>query len=247
MQKENDGSTYKKSSFLYLFISLWFFFACILTYLIAKRVNQTILDQSKRCASEIAKSIYVSQVRIVEESKLIFEAWADEIRNFSEVEQDPCQANIIRFVKENPTYIYYAAADSEGLLLCGWAPIPEGTDIKDRKYFKDALATKGLSVGEYQEGILTKIPSINLAYPILDEQEEVKTVIILAINLDWFDQRIHDLNLPYGTELSITDYTGKILATYPKPEVGSKGGQSVIIPKLLSIILSEEVEVIDGI
>jgi len=245
MKKENNGSILNKSSSLHLLISLWFYFLCISTVFIARKVNQTIVDQNKREAEQIAESLFVSQVRLIEDSKLIFNYWANEIKESPKLAQDPCQADVIKYIKEDTTYLYYGASDSKGLLVCAWVPVPEGASIKDRKYFKDVLATKKLSIGEYQEGAITGSPSINLGYPVTDGEGEVKFVILLALNLDWLDQRISDLHLPKGTELLIADYKGKILATYPTSEDRGKVTTD-INPRLFSTVLSKNSGVIEG-
>lgn len=245
VEKENHNYVFKNSLLSYLLISFWLFFLFVSTSLVTREINQAVVNQKIKSAEQMVEVASLSQARIVESSRLIFGNWADEIKDSPAVEQDPCQASIIRLVEKNTEHLYYAAANAEGDLLCSWVPIPDGAHVRERKYFQDVLANKKLSIGGHQLGLITGKPSINLAYPVMDEAGEIKFVLILAINLDWFDQRIKDLQLSDGTTLSIVDYQGAVLAIYPK--IAAEEGQPINInPRLLSIIFSEKNGVVEG-
>ena len=246
MEKRNHGFVGKKSFLSYFFISCWLLFLFIAVSFVSTEISRVFVDRRKRAAEQMVGVIFLSQEKLVEDSKLIFENWASEIKNSTEIEQDPCQASIIQLVEKNSEHLYYGAANAEGDLLCSWVPVPEGAHVRERKYFKDVLANKKLSIGEHQLGLITGSPSINLAYPVMDEAGEIQFVLILAINLDWFDQKIKDLRLPVGTKLSIVDYKGVVLATYPKIEAEGNGELVDVNPRLLSIIFSKKIGSIEG-
>ena len=246
MKKAKWGFSFRKNAILCFLISFWFYFLFVLTVFVTREINQVVIDQTKKNAEQVVRMVSLGQAEIVNDSRLIFENWANEIESSTEIRQNPCHASIIQFVDDNDEHLYYGVADSEGDLLCSWVSVPENTNVRERKYFKDVLASKEISTGEYQVGMITESPSINLAYPVVDEANEIELVLILAIDLDWFDQRIKGFQLPRGAELLVVDYKGAILANYPRTERGKEGEQVEIDSRLLSVILAEKDGVIEG-
>jgi hypothetical protein len=94
-------------------------------------------------------------------------------------------------VKQNEIYSVIVAATPDGRLLASSTPLTAGSvRISDRKYFRDALRTKDFSAGEYVMGRVSGVPVINYGYPVLDENENIVTVVVAGFKLYKYDNFI---------------------------------------------------------
>src|SRR6185312_12473315 len=78
-----------------------------------------------------------------------------------------------------------------------------------------AFETRGFVVGDYQVGRVTGLPSINYAYPILDNAGQVRAVAFAAQSLAWLTGALSDLELPAGASMIVVDRNGTLLARMP--------------------------------
>jgi PAS domain S-box-containing protein len=107
--------------------------------------------------------------------------------------------------KENPMYTTILAADAEGMVFANALPFTPYS-VKQRKYFQDSVRTKKFSVGEYMIGIASRLQSLPLAYPVLDSNGRVKTVVITGIDLDRYGQMFAKTKLPKGSVFVLFDH-----------------------------------------
>lgn len=144
---------------------------------------------------------------------LVVMAQTPEVRGF---DHQACSELFRRILPQNPQYTNFGMADSNGKLLCSALPFHPGINIGDRGYFRRAKATRGFAVGEYQVGRINGKPAVNVAYPVLDAQGQVKGVVFAALNLDFLNQLSSRLNLPKGADFTIADRRGTIVVRYPQ-------------------------------
>src|SRR4029434_1749672 len=74
------------------------------------------------------------------------------------------------------------------------------------------------AVGDYPLQNRAERSGIHFAYPILNEQGSITTVIFAALDLLWVQQLAAENKLPEGVALSIVDSKGTLLARFPDPE-----------------------------
>lgn len=123
----------------------------------------------------------------------------------------------------------------DGNVFCSGIPLIGPINIADRLYFQRAVSLRSLALGEYQIGRLTGKATVNLGYPVLDEQEMVQAVVFVALDLAWFNQLAAGFHLPTGAVLTVIDRNGAVLAHYPDAElwVGQALGGAPIIETVL--------------
>ena len=126
-----------------------------------------------------------------------------------------CDALFKELLPVNPLYTNIFMADRNGIVLSSTIPA-NSLNVRHRKYFRDAMATRNFSTSEYLVAHMSKSPVFPLSYPILDGKGKVKGVIALSLDLKRYDFIISETNLPVGSELSLTDYRGIRLYHYPK-------------------------------
>lgn len=122
-----------------------------------------------------------------------------------------------RIQTENlPVYANLGLIDLSGETLLSAIPLSGKTNLKDRSYFQQALATGDFSIGGYQVGRITRQPTVNFGYPVHDMQGRINGVIFAAVDLDWLGQMIADAKLPHDTAIHVIEKNGTVLASYPK-------------------------------
>lgn len=117
----------------------------------------------------------------------------------------------------NPFYSVITAVTPDGNMFAASDPFPPGcVNLSDRKHVKDAIKTLDFSAGEYQVGRVSKVQSINYAYPVLDADRKVIAIVTAGFKLDEFVRFITKANLPDDSAVVITDHAGVRLYRYPE-------------------------------
>jgi PAS domain S-box-containing protein len=124
-----------------------------------------------------------------------------------------------------PRYANLGVIKTNGEVPASALPLTNTVNLADRSYFQRALATRDLSIGDYQVGRITGKPSFNLGYPVFDSSGQVQAVVFAALDLDWLDSSDYALQvqLPQGATWTKIDGKGTILVRYPAPEKGLVG------------------------
>jgi serine phosphatase RsbU (regulator of sigma subunit) len=162
-----------------------------------------------------------NQAAQVEAARQLLMAFArlPQLRNKDRV---ACSALMAEMLKAYPLYLNIGLVDPDGDIVCSGLPLRERVNVADRLYFELATQTRDFVVGDYQTGRVTKLPSINYAYPLLDGAGNVEAVIYIAQNLDWLTAALAGVQLPSGAILAVTDRNGTVLARVP-PDEGALG------------------------
>ena len=158
-----------------------------------------------------------NQAAQVEAARQLLMAFArlPQLRNKDRV---ACSALMAAMLKAYPLYLNIGLIEPDGSITCSGLPMREPVNVADRLYFELAIQTRGFVVGDYQTGRVTKLPSINYAYPLLDAAGNVEAVIYIAQNLDWLTMALAGVQLPSGAILAVTDRNGTVLARVPPAE-----------------------------
>ena len=136
--------------------------------------------------------------------------------------------NILRAVLEqNPDYQNITLTAIDGEVLASGLPF-SGSNLKDRKHFREALGNKTFAAGEY---IVTRVggrsPAFAFAYPVLDTMGRPKAVLTASINLARFSRFYENALFSGKSFVAITDYRGIRLLYYPPKEKTNPIGQPI--------------------
>jgi C4-dicarboxylate-specific signal transduction histidine kinase len=104
----------------------------------------------------------------------------------------------------------------QGDVVCSALNESGKVNLADRNYFQRVLQKRDFVIGDYIIGRLTGNPTLTVAYPILEENGEVKLVAVGALNLGWINESAKRINtLESGPILVVTERDGKIIAQHP--------------------------------
>ena len=148
-----------------------------------------------------------------------------------------CRALFADLLKQHQGYSNLGVITPNGDVVCSGLPLRGPTNLADRAYFRRALETRDIAIGEYQIGRITGKATVNFGYPVLDEAGRTQAVVFAALDLAWLNQFARQAQLPLGTSLIVIDRTGTILVAYPDSEKWV--GQSAAEAPFIKIILTQ--------
>ncbi len=136
-----------------------------------------------------------------------------------------CNKLLRTLFADYPRYACLGVIKTNGDVAASAPLMTESVNLADRAFFQRTLATRDLSIGDYQIGRITGKPSFSLAYPVFDPAGQVQAVVFAALDLDWVNRSDYALQmqLPPGATWTKIDSQGTILLRYPAPEEGVVG------------------------
>ncbi len=121
-----------------------------------------------------------------------------------------CSAFLSAVREEYPQYTGILSIDPDGSLFCDSLQTGRVLDLRDRNYFKQALASKDVVALEPVFGRLTGISVLQIAYPAHSDAQGLKFVLLASLNLQTF-AAYHSERLSRGTAILIVDRSGTVL------------------------------------
>ncbi len=216
-----DSSTIRKYSLsirqkLLLFVVIAFLPAiAVITYTGIEERSQEI-ETSTQKAMQMVRSLSAQQKQVAKGTELLLSTLA-QLPEVQKSDVKACNRLFVNLHKQYPAYSTIAAATPDGNLFAASAPFEPGTvDLSDRKHIKDAIRTKAFSAGEYIVGRVSKVPSINYTYPVVNAENKLVAIVIAGFRLDQYAQYVRRANLPEGSAMTILDFKG--LRLYRSPE-----------------------------
>ena len=170
---------------------------------------------------DIRRSSFSTMQAIANRQEVITESTRQLLITLSKVPEvqrmdaPACDALFKHLLPENPIYTNIFLLNEKGILLSSVLP-SKHMDFSDRKYFKDALSTRGFSTGEYLVARISGTPVFTFSYPVIDRQGQFKGVLSVAMNLQRYDHVLAEARLPDKTSVVLADH--KFIRIYFYPE-----------------------------
>lgn len=133
-----------------------------------------------------------------------------------------CGKFLARFIEQNPFYENAALVRLDGNVSCSALPLKAKTHVHDRDWFKLVMRTGSAQIGGLQLGKISKKPNIVAALPILDKDEEVQSILYLALSVQWLEDVFAEYALPKDSKLTALDANGLVLFEHPKLAIKSE-------------------------
>ncbi|OGU13139.1 MAG: hypothetical protein A2076_07650 [Geobacteraceae bacterium GWC2_53_11] len=110
-----------------------------------------------------------------------------------------------------PYYTTIFITDEKGVVWASSTPDPKPHSLADRRYFRDVVATKEFSTGEYAIGRVSGLPTISFGFPLKNRQGVVTGVIGVSLNLNAVEKLFIRANHSDGVAYAIFDHKGTFL------------------------------------
>lgn len=127
-------------------------------------------------------------------------------------ELEPCTHYLERLQDKSPGYANIGLISPQGRLTCRALSIAGAVQLGDRLYFRQALATGKLAVGEFVVGRTTGVKTINFGMPVRGDDGAVRGVAFAAIDLSAVSRKLRSVTIPAGIDVQVTDSRGTVLA-----------------------------------
>jgi len=129
-----------------------------------------------------------------------------------------------------------AAAKPNGAVFCSSTPEIKNVNFFDRPYFQRVVKSRKFTVSEFVIGRFSGKPIITLAYPALNDQGEIRAVLVIGLDLSWFDRIVSGSQLSPGSNVTVIDSNGVILSRLPDPEklTGKRAPEATIVKTVLA-------------
>jgi signal transduction histidine kinase len=121
-------------------------------------------------------------------------------------------------------YTNLAVIGRDGNTVCSAIPLTHPVNVADEPWFRQAVQSRDLALGEYQIGRVSGRPEVVLACPVLGDGGQVQALVVAGLDLTRIKHLIAKVQLPVGSVATLIDRNGTILAHYPDP--GKLAGQS---------------------
>lgn len=138
---------------------------------------------------------------------------------------DKVQSIISNTLKKNPQYLNILITDDSGMVWVSGIPFTPPLSLAERRFFKNARATRRFSSGEFIVGSISKKSTISLAYPLVDH-DVFRGVVVIGFDLDVLKSILKRSQLPFNSNYILVDHNGIILSR------GSENGANVGEPML---------------
>ncbi len=131
---------------------------------------------------------------------------------------DACNAQLGELLKHQPDYDQFGVTNPEGDRLCSAIQPGKPLNFADRGWFKQALTSKGIAVGDVTISRTLGRPTVTLSKARRDADGKVLAVYYGGLNLNWLARTVAASDRLQGEALTIVDGRGTIVARYPDPE-----------------------------
>ncbi len=145
---------------------------------------------------------------------LVAIAEMDEIQDHKSQE---CNAILAKLKLRFKEYARLGAADLNGKVFCLSGATDESS-VAGTEFFKRAIASDGLAVGNYFVDPVSKVKMIHFAHRFRDEKGEVAGVVFAGLDLNWLSEHLKERGLTPSQSILIADRLGNIIARLPHPE-----------------------------
>lgn len=178
-----------------------------LTALSEQNVEQELLRLAEGTASDFE--------HMVEEARAMLFAMAQN-EEVLEQTRPGCDELLGRVLEASPRYTALAVIDPEGYRSCGAVSLENPLYLGDRSYVIRATGNRDFAVGDYQVGRITGKPTVGLAYPMFDEDDELLGVLATTLDLTLLGENASEAQLPPGATYTLSDLSGNVLVRYPE-------------------------------
>jgi signal transduction histidine kinase len=133
-------------------------------------------------------------------------------------DEEDCTRLLANVRRQNPDYVNLGVIQLNGDITCNAVQAKNIVNLADRSHFRRAVHLKRFVAGGYVFGRVIQKHTVNLTYPVLDDDGKVKAVVFAALDLVNLDRFVADIQLPPGSLLLTADSEGLIISRKPNPE-----------------------------
>ncbi len=192
------------------------------------------VDQAQQHALDLAEgAANLWECRIRDARQILFTL--SQLPQVQQHDKAACTEVFSNLRANSEGYTGFLTVSPNGDLLTSSFSLDQPHNFTDKPWFREVLKRRDFVMGTYEIGPLSGKAICPLAYPALDHQGRVVTVIIAGLDLTYRDF-FASINLPAGTTVRVVDKSGTVLMRTPDPAkwVGQSFPHAPVIERMLA-------------
>lgn len=203
--------------------------AMAIIYLDGLELEQQAVKDAHETALRFTKILAYKQEQMTNNTRQLLSMLA-QVQEVKQLDSQGCNRILREIHKVIPAYENLFIVARDGRIIASVSPIPSKPigNLTECKYYRDAIATKDFSAGEYVTSMFSGRQAFHFSYPVFDSPNRVCAVVVAELNLEEYGSFFKASNLPEESMLSISDHRGIRLftdpfnSTHPSPGISER-------------------------
>ncbi|MEK7750540.1 MAG: HD domain-containing phosphohydrolase, partial [Acidobacteriota bacterium] len=168
--------------------------------------------------ADTAKLIAAEQNHAVEYAQQLLESLTNAQTRRQTILPEDCQRALANRLKDEPRIASIFVALPDGSVICNATPTDRAINIGDRHYFKQALASQGVVIGESIDSRITGKRRLPVVKAVRDPNGRSLAVFGVGLDLSGLANKAAYAKYPKAAMIGLIDAKGLVLARHPDDE-----------------------------
>lgn len=221
-----------RGRFILLLAAFAMIFTMIALHTVAHRAEK-IADASTHLLGN-AKLVAARQQRIVAQADAILNGLMLRPELLSGDSAEDCSRVLAERLKQEKEFVQIGKVLPDGEVACAAFPPKGHVSFADRNWFRQALQSENLVVGDVVMGRIVGKPVTVLAKAMRDDAGRATGVVYVSLNLAWLQQQLAEAGLPEDSRLVVVDAKGTVVARHPDHDgwIGRSAAQTPVFQSI---------------
>jgi PAS domain S-box-containing protein len=185
---------------------------------VSERERARQLSQARDGALDLARLVALEEHRLLANARSLLAALSRD-KSLALGSDAECAERLSQLMSTHPRFLNFGVVGTDGVARCSVKPMPAGeaADLAQRRSIQRALEHLDIGVGEFQQGIVSELPSLNFAYPLYAPDGALKGAVFAALDLRELAELEQEVQarLPPESRLTKMDASGVVLSRRP--------------------------------
>jgi signal transduction histidine kinase/ActR/RegA family two-component response regulator len=198
----------------------------------AREQRRLLVAQASQGTAALARLVAERCQRSVDAARGLL-LGISRMRSIDDEDGASCSARLAPLLEQDPLFVNMGATDARGLVFCSAAPARGGIDLSDRAFYREAVRTGGLGVGEYVVSRVRGRGALGFGFPVAGAGGALIAVVFASLDVAALQRELDALELPPGAEVAVLDRSGVTLSSRPG---GAAWGGRPFAPGLVAAV-----------
>jgi signal transduction histidine kinase/ActR/RegA family two-component response regulator len=180
----------------------------------AREQRRLLVAQASGGAAALAQLVAERHQRSVDAARGLLLGMS-RMRSIVRLDGAACSADVAPLLANERVFVNVAAMRADGQLFCSAAPAKLPIDLSDRAFFREAIRTGGLGVGDYVVSRVRGAAALGFGYPVRSGDGRVVAVAIASLAVSELQRDLDDLPLPEGAQVAVLDRSDVTISARP--------------------------------
>ncbi len=176
--------------------------------------RRLLVDQASGASTRVAQLVAERNQRSVDAARGLL-LGLSRMRTVVALDGPACSASLAPILPREPVFINIGATRPDGVVFCSAASVRGTVDVSDRAFYREALRTGGLGVGDYVLSRVAGSGALGFGYPVHGARGELVAVAYASLATANLQQELDALDLPEGSQVAVLDRNGVTLTARP--------------------------------